>query len=818
MAKKNERSKEATNKSSNNRIIKLFQDERLRLVFSISLIIFSFFLLLAFVSYIFTWKADQSFEWKEVFSSANVRVENRGGKTGAEIANLFINKLFGLASFIIPFIFFLIGLRIINIRLLPLAKSLRISIVSMILLSVMLSYIFSKHFHLFGSGPGGNYGYQISEWLNALLGYIGTGLLLAVLSFTFIIFSFPATFSLLKKMFAIKQETSKDDIATEDSVENAAAKAIEEEVNNTTLSDNIEVKVPQENTIDLIIEKNTAAEETTSDAESDMVENISQPEGDIELLIEATEETMAADANISSAVVEPLGDYDPTLDLPDFKLPPLDILQKHEDSNKDVSDEELVLNKEKIVDTLKQYKIPIAKIKATIGSTVTLYEIVPEPGIRIAKIKNLEDDIALSLAALGIRIIAPIPGKGTIGIEVPNRSPQIVSMRSFLSAKKFQENDHELSIAIGKTISNETFVFDLTKAPHLLVGGATGQGKSVGLNVIIASLLYKKHPSQLKFVFIDPKRVELTPFKKLERHYLTRVPGIEEPIITDTKKVIIALNSLTVEMDRRTELFTRAEVKNIKEYNEKFVARRLNPNKGHTYLPYIVVVIDEFADLIQTAGREVESPLARLAQVARATGIHLIISTQRPAANIVTGTIKANFPTRISFRVFSMIDSRTILDSPGANQLIGRGDMLITTGNELVRVQCAFLSTNEIEDLTDFIAEQRGFADSYELPEFTLAEDGNNANSKDFDTNQRDDLFEDAAKIIVQHQQGSTSLLQRKFAIGYNRAGRLMDQLEKAGIVGPFEGSKARKVMFKDETSLMNYLKTINEDDMQLNF
>jgi S-DNA-T family DNA segregation ATPase FtsK/SpoIIIE len=501
-----------------------------------------------------------------------------------------------------------------------------------------------------------------------------------------------------------------------------------------------------------------------------------------------------------------LGEYDPTLDLPKFRYPPLSLMKDYNQGDSTVSNEELISNKNRIVETLGNYNIKIDKIKATIGPTVTLYEIVPAPGIRISKIKNLEDDIALSLSALGIRIIAPIPGKGTIGIEVPNQNPRIVSMKSILASKKFQDVEMDLAIALGKTISNETFVFDLAKMPHLLVAGATGQGKSVGLNAIIASLLFKKHPAQLKFVMIDPKKVELSLYSKIERHYLAKLPESEEAIITDTQQVIHTLNSLCGEMDDRYNLLKNAQVRNIKEYNNKFINRKLNPNKGHRFLPFIVVIIDEFADLIMTAGREIEHPIARLAQLARAIGIHLIIATQRPTTNIITGVIKANFPARIAFRVTSGIDSRTILDGPGADQLIGRGDMLFLSGSEPIRLQCAFVDGPEIEDVTDFIGQQKGYPTALMLN--PVEEEGGTGPEVNLD--KRDEKFEEAARLVVQHQQGSTSLIQRKLSLGYNRAGRIVDQLEVAGILGPFEGSKARKVLVQDEFTLEQILSKLS--------
>lgn len=502
-------------------------------------------------------------------------------------------------------------------------------------------------------------------------------------------------------------------------------------------------------------------------------------------------------------------EYDPTLDLSNYQYPPLDLLEEYASSASKVTAEELEENKNTIVETLRQYKIEITKIKATIGPTVTLYEIVPAPGIKISKIKNLEDDIALSLAALGIRIIAPIPGAGTIGIEVPNQKPEIVSMRGVIASKKFQESKYALPVALGRTISNEPYTFDLAKMPHLLVAGATGQGKSVGLNAIITSLLYKKHPSQLKFVMVDPKKVELSIYSVIEKHFLAKLPDAEEAIITDNDKVVATLNSLCIEMDSRYDLLKLAHVRNIKEYNEKFVKRQLNPNNGHRYLPYIVVVVDEFADLIMTAGKEVEQPIARIAQLARAVGIHMIIATQRPSTNIITGVIKANFPARVAFKVASMIDSRTILDSPGANQLIGRGDMLISKDSEMVRVQCAFVDTPEVDAVTKFIADQQGYPEAYMLPEYVS--DTENGVNSDVDLGMKDPLFEEAARLVVNTQQGSTSSIQRRFSIGYNRAGRIIDQLEAAGIVGPFEGSKARQVLIPDEYSLEHILKTVQE-------
>ncbi|MES2286133.1 MAG: DNA translocase FtsK, partial [Bacteroidota bacterium] len=515
---------------------------------------------------------------------------------------------------------------------------------------------------------------------------------------------------------------------------------------------------------------------------------------------------------ISEALIAQVGEYDPTLDLSSYQFPPVDLLENYGGSKEIViNTEELNENKDRILKTLGDYGIEIQKIKATVGPTVTLYEIIPAAGVRISKIKNLEDDIALSLSALGIRIIAPIPGKGTIGIEVPNSHAEMVPMRALISSEKFQNTTMDLPIALGKTISNETFIFDLAKMPHLLMAGATGQGKSVGLNAILVSLLYKKHPSQIKFVLVDPKKVELTLFNKIERHFLAKLPDSADAIITDTKKVVHTLSSLCIEMDQRYDLLKEAQVRNIKEYNTKFIARKLNPNNGHKFLPYIVLVIDEFADLIMTAGKEVEAPIARIAQLARAVGIHLVIATQRPSVNIITGTIKANFPARIAFRVTSKIDSRTILDSGGADQLIGRGDMLLSTGNDLIRLQCAFVDTPEVEKICEFIGSQRGYPNAYLLPEY-VDENGEGSGKDDMDPSERDSMFNQAAEIVVSTQQGSTSLIQRKLKLGYNRAGRIVDQLEAAGILGRFEGSKAREVLIKDMLSLEQFLNRSNNN------
>jgi DNA segregation ATPase FtsK/SpoIIIE, S-DNA-T family len=782
--------KKVTNKSKNKGVISFFKDEKFKIVLGLLIIFFAALLTVAFTSYLFTWKNDQSREGYQILSNSTEQVDNWSGKTGAKMSNFFIYKGIGITAFVVPFLLFLIGLRLLRIRLLPLGRTIRVSLISALLLSVWFSFLLEKNHGFLGSGLGGSHGVFISAWLSAVLGSIGAFFFLVFFSMVFSFFSFPVTAEWFKSFLGkIDNKVKKEPVV-------APKEIIKQEPEKSE-----EIKQEEE------IEDNFRVITNEQDELSDVIDN------DIELTVEqntSPEEQPVNIPNKPEPVTISQTNYDPTLDLSHYKLPPIELLEDHKSSNSEVSNEELISNKNKIVETLANYKIQIDKIKATIGPTVTLYEIVPAPGVRISKIKNLEDDIALSLAALGIRIIAPMPGKGTIGIEVPNLKPEIVSMRSIISSRKFQETNFELAIALGKTISNETYVFDLTKMPHLLVAGATGQGKSVGLNAIITSILYKKHPSQVKFVLVDPKKVELTLYSKLERHFLAKLPDTEEAIITDTQKVINTLNSLTIEMDNRYELLKAAQVRNIKEYNERFTSRKLNPLEGHRYLPYIVVIIDEFADLIMTAGREVEVPIARLAQLARAIGIHLIIATQRPTTNIITGTIKANFPARIAFRVTSMIDSRTILDSPGANQLIGRGDMLFAPGSDMIRIQCAFIDIPEIEKITDYIGSQQAYPSALLLPEY-VGEEGKN-DIGDIDLNKRDDLFDDAARLVVLHQQGSTSLIQRKFSIGYNRAGRIMDQLEAAGIVGPFEGSKARQVLFVDEVSLEQFLSKMSRN------
>ncbi|MBS2097323.1 DNA translocase FtsK [Carboxylicivirga linearis] len=795
---------------------------KLRFIAGILTIGINFFLLLAFFSYLFTGFADKSkFDiplW-ELISNADITVENWTGKLGAYLADYFINDGVGIAAFSLIVFLFVGGFRLLGARILPLKKTFYHCFFITIWLSITLGFLFTSSADSQYLLLGGAHGYFISKWLSAFIGSVGALILIIVSLVIYLSITFEAFYRAMRKPFDKNLQEEKT-ITTDDkevsSIQEEKENNVESDVKDefeTSLEINEEPSLNPEPEIQPEITEETEATEnlqvekhTTVELDTKVDPAIKEEdEADLDLKIEKNIEEEISDF-IND---EPLGDYDPTLDLSSYKLPTIELLDDHKSDNGEVTMEELESNKNRIVKTLEDYKIQIKNIKATVGPTVTLYEIVPAPGVRISKIKNLEDDIALSLAALGIRIIAPIPGRGTIGIEVPNSDPEVVSMRSIINAKKFRETKYELPIALGRTISNETFVIDLAKAPHMLVAGATGQGKSVGLNAIISSLLYKKHPSQLKFVMVDPKKVELNIYSKIERHFLAKLPDEEDPIITDVQKVVNTLNSLAIEMDNRYELLKAAHARNIKEYNHKFVKRKLNPEKGHRFLPYIVVVIDEFADLIMTAGKEVELPIARIAQLARAVGIHMIIATQRPSTNIITGVIKANFPTRVAFKVASMIDSRTILDSPGANQLIGRGDMLISQGSDLVRVQCAFVDTPEVEKINDYIGEQRGYTSAFLLPEYTGGDSGG-TEPGEVDLSKRDQMFEEAARIVVANQSGSTSLIQRRFSIGYNRAGRIIDQLEAAGIVGPFEGSKARQVLIADDLELEKHLAQFN--------
>ncbi len=772
------------------------------------------YLAVAFLSYFFTWQADQDKVMGSVgeLLFGETRVNNVLGKFGALTSHLFIHNWFGVTSFWFPLLALVAGLRLMSgYNLLNIGKVFRYGLFFCVFGSVLLGYAFRNNWFY----PGGVFGFEISSWLNGVVGIPGTALLLFFVLLSFLIIVFNISFNFFRKAVVAEAEEN----VVEEVQNRNTLLDIEEDVEETeeNISEPVELSV-EEDDDDVEEEKE---EEATSPIELTTelpilpveTEVLSSADG-VQFTIEKKEEPELSGDEIdmkANELVKEFGEYDPTLDLSGYQFPSIDLLENYSSSGESgVNAEELNLNKNRIVETLGNYGISIDKIKATIGPTVTLYEINPAAGVRISKIKNLEDDIALSLSALGIRIIAPIPGKGTIGIEVPNQNPEMVPMRSLIASEKFQKSAMDLPVALGKTISNEIFIADLAKMPHLLMAGATGQGKSVGLNAILVSLLYKKHPSQIKFVLVDPKKVELTLFNKIERHFLAKLPDSAEAIITDTKKVVHTLSSLCTEMDARYDLLKDAQVRNIKEYNTKFISRKLNPENGHRFLPYIVLVVDEFADLIMTAGKEVEAPIARLAQLARAIGIHLIIATQRPSVNIITGTIKANFPSRIAFRVTSKIDSRTILDSGGAEQLIGRGDMLYSTGNDLIRLQCAFVDTPEVEKITDFIGSQRAYPSAYLLPEFI---DEASESRGEIDDSDRDSLFEDAARIVVQHQQGSASLLQRKLKLGYNRAGRIVDQLEAAGIIGPFEGSRAREVLIKDALSLEERLGTSSKKD-----
>jgi len=758
-----------------------------RLFIGSALIILAIILFSSFVSYIFTGEIDQS-SLNNFFDKNEIN-SNILGKLGARISEFFIYKGFGISSIILSFLIFLSALHILlDIKNKNLLKNWAwgfylIFYFSILFASINADSIFS-----------GVIGFEINKLLDTYISNLG--IIFLIIFMTLIYFTFRLKigvddFKKIRNYFNRFKKNSVDQSFNDENDE------VNNEIEKNVLNDD---NAFSENQISEVISTNIQS--TESDPEIIEIED-KKIKDDLDIQVEKIIEEKSEIDNLSDELVDNFGKFDPTLELGKFQFPKLKLLKQYDSEKITIDKEELEENKNRIVETLANYNISISNIKATIGPTVTLYEIIPEAGVRISKIKNLEDDIALSLSALGIRIIAPIPGKGTIGIEVPNKKPTVVSMHSVISSEKFQKSEMELPVAIGKTISNETLVFDLAKMPHLLMAGATGQGKSVGLNAVLSSLLFKKHPAEVKFVLVDPKKVELTLYNKIERHYLAKLPDSEEAIITDNKKVINTLNSLCIEMDNRYELLKNASCRNIVEYNKKFKDRKLNPNDEHRFLPYVVLVVDEFADLIMTAGKEVETPIARLAQLARAIGIHLIIATQRPSVNVITGVIKANFPARIAFRVTSKIDSRTILDSSGADQLIGRGDMLFTQGNELVRIQCAFVDTPEIELLTDFIGSQKAYPNAYQLPEYISEDSGTNI---DISIEDRDALFREAAEVIVTAQQGSASLLQRKLKLGYNRAGRLIDQLEAAGIVGPFEGSKARQVLISDLQSLDRHL------------
>jgi DNA segregation ATPase FtsK/SpoIIIE, S-DNA-T family len=828
MAKKNSNSKaENTKKSAPKEKTESQKkrSEKSQIISGILLLLIALFLFSAFFSFLFNAEADQSKlqgKWLELIKNPEIEVDNLTGKTGAWIANVFINQWFGIASFFFIYLLVLYALKLFNLKISkPVLRTIK-SLISILWISIAFGFIFSRIYDSWSVYPGGMFGYHIAMWMKSLIGGVGTFFLLLATLFIYIVIVFDKALDWFRTipmlLFSSKKDSdlkpvAKKGLFSETELEKRATSKPSPKTENEEPRKKTSVYAPDETRVN---ERYTAPTSTTEDDEDDdededfeIEDTVKSEANPITTILGEREDDLDLTVEIPDVVEEeyenrPLEDYDPTLDLSHYQYPPLELLEDYSHLKTEVSEAELTENKDKIVDTLRNFKIEITKIKATIGPTVTLYEIIPDKGVRISKIKNLEDDIALSLSALGIRIIAPIPGRGTIGIEVPNRNPQMVSMRSIIGSKKFMESTAELPVAMGRTISNEIFIFDLAKMPHILVAGATGQGKSVGLNAIITSLLYKKHPSQLKFVFIDPKKVELNLYATIEKHFLAKLPEEEEPIITDVEKVKATLNSVGIEMDARYDLLKMALSRNIKEYNKKFIERRLNPEKGHRFLPYIVVVIDEFADLIMTAGKEIELPIARIAQLARAVGIHMVIATQRPSINIITGVIKANFPSRIAFKVASMIDSRTILDQPGANQLIGKGDMLFMAGSELVRLQCAFVDTPEVDQIVTHISRQQCYPTAYLLPEYS-GETGGVGDS--IDMNNKDEFFDDAARLIVINQQGSTSMIQRKFSIGYNRAGRIMDQLEAAGIVGPSEGSKARRVLIQDEYTLEQLLK-----------
>ncbi|MEI8053730.1 MAG: DNA translocase FtsK 4TM domain-containing protein [Bacteroidota bacterium] len=778
----------------------LIKDERTYKIAGSICLLFALLLFVAFTSYLFTWDEDQDkviSEGSKLFWGTETEVSNMMGTFGAYIAHFFIYKGFGIASFMFCSFFFVLGVNLFfSKKVFSIFRNIKYLIVGLPLISITASALFGKN-----SFPwGGAVGDMSNDWMKITIGSIGTYGVIIIAFLGYVIWRFNPAFD---KMFSKEKNVAIETLSDEEEL----APLTSEEKNKKTRNNK-----PKEEEAKLFIEE-TDEELNIIEAKAELplIMPIEEPflktkhpaldTSGLELEIKSPDSIIEVEEKTPEKIqIKP---YDPILDLRDYKFPTLDLLENH-GSEKIVQDpQELENNKNQIINTLKNYDINIQRIYATVGPTVTLYEIIPAAGVRISRIKNLEDDIALSLSALGIRIIAPIPGKGTIGIEVPNAKKTIVSMKTLLSSDKFTKNNFALPIAIGKRIDNENFIVDLANMPHLLMAGATGQGKSVGLNAILVSLLYSKHPSQLKFVLVDPKKVELSIYKTIERHFLAKLPGEEDAIITDTKKVVHTLNALCIEMDNRYDLLKEAGCRNIREYNEKFAERKLNPEKGHQFLPFIVLVVDEFADLIMTAGKEVEMPIARLAQLARAVGIHLIIATQRPSVNIITGTIKANFPARIAFKVSSKIDSRTILDAGGAEQLIGKGDMLISYSGEIVRLQCAFVDTPEVDKIVDFIGDQRGYPQAFMLPEYI---DEKDAEGKDFDLNDKDALFEDAARLIVSSQSGSTSLLQRRMKLGYNRAGRLMDQLEAAGVVGPSQGSKVRDVLIRTEADLQEML------------
>jgi S-DNA-T family DNA segregation ATPase FtsK/SpoIIIE len=767
--------------------------ENARFIAGLVLLVFALYMLVVFISYVLTGNADQDSLSPQQEGSL-FDYSNWGGKFGFRISHYFIFNGFGLGSFFIPLIIGAFGLALLKVRYFRLWKNVLRFLLATVIVSAILGY-FAGQSTFLGAGPGGEFGYMIAHKMNEMMGKVGTGAVLLVITIAYLIFA-----------LHVNPQTIRRPIA---SVAKAGASVLSGDGRKKdVVTDDVNI-APEENYPSVEEEPLRADEEETDDID-DFYKPPTVPEERPIVNVIDKGKKPAADQTVEDEPIPGLPPFDPRLSLPRYKFPNISLLRDYRNLGTTTTDE-VNANKEIILKTLADHKITIKNISATVGPTVTLYEVVPDRGVKIHRIKSLDNDIALSLSALGIRIIAPIPGRGTVGIEVPNKKPETVSMKGLIASREFAHSDFELPLALGRTITNDPFIIDLTRMPHLLVAGATGQGKSVGLNAIITSLLYKKHPAELKLVLIDPKRVELPLYGKIERHFLAKLPDEEDAIVTDTKKVISTLNSLCILMDHRLELLKLSQTRNIREYNEKFISRRLNPEKGHDFMPYIVLIIDEFADLIMTSGRDVEAPIGRLAQLSRAVGIHLIISTQRPSVSIITGFIKANFPSRIAFRVFSGVDSRTILDSTGADRLVGRGDALISQGGEPIRVQCAFIDTPEIEELTDFIGSQQGYPDALHLPEYVGDDDSDNGN-KEVDLKKRDPLFDDAARLVVQHQQGSTSLIQRRMQLGYNRAGRIIDQLEAAGIVGPFEGSKARDVIVQDPQTLEQILKRIDEE------
>ncbi len=826
MAKKNSTAKDTElSLSFFGKVAALFRSETVHFVIGLVLVIFSVYLLLAFSSFFFTGAADQSIidggSAQELISTNN-GVKNYAGSRGAQLASYLINDCFGVSSFLILVFLAVAGLKLMRVRVVRLWKWFIGCSLMLVWFSVFFGFVFVDQYKDSFLYLGGMHGYNVSNWLVSQVGVPGVWLLLLVTAICFLIYLSARTVIWLRRLFSLSFLKRKE------KVESVQGETPEEFKTSWGAKEKTTAPTPEAAEPEKVLEKEeeVATEEEEDEPLNEITLDLGGSDGKVKPAKSADEDVTMTFETPAPEPVPPFREqpvekepafqvekaeeeeyvgtekepYNPRLDLENYHYPTIDLMKHYDDNGPTIDMVEQNANKDKIINTLRSFGIEISTIKATVGPTVTLYEITPEQGVRISKIRGLEDDIALSLSALGIRIIAPIPGKGTIGIEVPNSNPKIVSGQSIIGSKKFQESTYDLPIALGKTITNEVFMVDLCKMPHVLVAGATGQGKSVGLNAIITSLLYKKHPAELKFVLVDPKKVEFSIYSVIEHHFLAKLPDGEDAIITDVTKVVQTLNSICVEMDTRYDLLKAAHVRNIKEYNEKFINRRLNPEKGHKFMPYIVVVIDEFGDLIMTAGKDVELPIARIAQLARAVGIHMIIATQRPTTNIITGTIKANFPARIAFRVSAMVDSRTILDRPGANQLIGRGDMLFLQGADPVRVQCAFIDTPEVAEITKFIARQQSYPTAFYLPEYVDENAGGDLG--DVDMGRLDPLFEDAARLVVIHQQGSTSLIQRKFAIGYNRAGRIMDQLEKAGIVGPAQGSKAREVFCIDESDL----------------